>query len=380
MKKILLLLSVMAIMVSCNKTDNEYTITGTATGFENGQKIILQTADSVAIGKMNPIDTIKVENGKFEFKGVAGEPEVSGLLIEGKGNIDLILEGGTIAVALDKDTIRNSKVTGTYNNDELTQYKKDIAVTQKQIQSKAMAFQQANMKKFQDAQAAKDTVVINALVKENQAIMKPMGDQNYTYAESHPKAFLSVILVEGFLYSPDPDFARIKKIYNSFTSELKNTRHGKVIKQKLDAHDSVEVGKIAPDFSAKSPEGKTISLKEAKGKVTIVDFWASWCVPCREENPNVVALYNEFHDKGLNIIGISLDNPKDDAKWKAAIAQDKLTWTQISNLQGWQDPIVKKYNVTAIPATFLLDASGKIVAKNLQGEELKAKVKELLGA
>lgn len=380
MKKILLLLSVTAIMVSCNKSDNEFTISGTAAGFENGQLVILQKADSVAVGKMNPIDTVKIENGKFEFKGISAEPEVSGLLIDGKGNIDLILEGGKIKVELDKDTLRNSKVTGTYNNDELVNYKKEIAVLQKEVQTKAMAFQQANMKKFQDAQAAKDTVVINALVKENQAIMKPMGEQNYVYAETHPKSFLSVILLEGFLYSPEPEFARIKKIYNGLTSELKNTRHGKVVKEKLDAHESVEVGKVAPDFSAKTPEGKTVSLKEAKGKVTIIDFWASWCMPCREENPNVVALYNEFHDKGLNIIGVSLDNPGDDAKWKAAIAQDKLTWPQVSNLQSWQDPIAKKYNVTSIPATFLLDASGKIVAKNLHGEELKAKVKELLGA
>lgn len=380
MKKILLLLSVTAIMVSCNKTDTEYTISGTATGFENGQQIILQSADSTAVGKMISIDTVKVKNGKFEFKGNAVEPEVSGLLIEGKGNIDLILEGGKITITLDKDTLRNSNVTGTYNNDELTQYKKDIAVTQKLVQAKAMAFQQANMKKFQDAQAAKDTVAVNALIKENQAIMKPMSEQNYKYAETHPKSFLSLILAEGLFYSPSPEFVKIKKIYNGLSSELKNTRHGKVVKQKLDAHDAVEVGKVAPDFSAKSPEGKTVSLKDVKGKVTIIDFWASWCMPCREENPNVVALYNEFHDKGLNIVGVSLDNPKDDAKWKAAIAQDKLTWAQVSNLQGWQDPIAKKYNVTSIPATFLLDASGKIVAKNLQGEELKAKVKELLGA
>lgn len=380
MKKILLLLSVTAVMISCNKSDGEFTIEGTATGFENGQAIILQKADTVAVGQMNPIDTVKIENGKFEFKGTITEPEVSGLLIEGKGNIDLILESGKIVVSLDKDTLRNSKVSGTYSNDELVKYKKDIAVLQKQIQTKAQAFQQANMAKFQEAQQNNDTVVINALVKENQAIMKPLIDKNYNYAESNPKSFLSVILAEGFTYSPDVDFVKIKKIYNGLSSELKNTRHGKVIKQKLDAHEAVEVGKVAPDFSANTPEGKTVSLKQASGKVTVIDFWASWCEPCRKENPNVVALYNEFHDKGLNIIGVSLDNEKDNEKWKQAIAADKLTWTQVSNLKGWADPIAKKYNVTSIPATFILDASGKIVAKDLRGEELKAKVKELLGA
>ena len=133
----------------------------------------------------------------------------------------------------------------------------------------------------------------------------------------------------------------------------------------------------AADFSAKTPEGKTVSLKESLGKVTIIDFWASWCGPCRAENPNVVALYNELHSKGLNIIGVSLDD--DATKWKNAIVKDKLTWTQISNLKGWKDPIALNYEVEGIPATFILDAKGNIVAKNLRGDELKAKVKELLG-
>ncbi|MBP4142546.1 TlpA family protein disulfide reductase [Flavobacterium sp. I-SCBP12n] len=119
-----------------------------------------------------------------------------------------------------------------------------------------------------------------------------------------------------------------------------------------------------------------MSLKESLGKVTIVDFWASWCGPCRQENPNVVAIYKELHAKGLNIIGVSLD--KDAAKWKEAIAKDGLTWTQVSNLKFWDEPIAKQYHVESIPATFILDASGHVVAKDLRGDELRAKIIELL--
>lgn len=119
-----------------------------------------------------------------------------------------------------------------------------------------------------------------------------------------------------------------------------------------------------------------VSLKESLGKITIVDFWASWCGPCRAENPNVVAIYKEFHDKGLNIVGVSLD--KDAAKWKEAIAKDNLTWTQVSHLKFWDEPIAAQYKVEAIPATFILDASGKVIAKDLKGDELRAKIKELL--
>jgi thiol-disulfide isomerase/thioredoxin len=119
-----------------------------------------------------------------------------------------------------------------------------------------------------------------------------------------------------------------------------------------------------------------VSLKECLGKVTIVDFWASWCGPCREENPNMVAIYNELHSKGLNVVGVSLD--KDAQKWKEAIAKDKLVWNQVSNLKFWEEPIAKQYKVESIPATFILDAKGNIVAQDLRGEELKAKIKELL--
>lgn len=119
-----------------------------------------------------------------------------------------------------------------------------------------------------------------------------------------------------------------------------------------------------------------MSLKESLGKVTIVDFWASWCAPCRAENPNMVALYKEFHSKGLNIVGVSLD--KDAAKWKEAIAKDKLIWTQVSNLKFWNEPIAIQYQVESIPAPFVLDASGKIIAKGLLGKELRAKIATLL--
>ena len=120
------------------------------------------------------------------------------------------------------------------------------------------------------------------------------------------------------------------------------------------------------------------SLKENLGKATLIDFWASWCPPCRQENPNVVAIYNEFHAKGLNIISVSLDKFAD--KWKQAIEEDKLSWTQVSNLKEMKDPIALQYEVTQIPTTFLLDASGKVVAVDLRGDDLKAKINELLSA
>lgn len=388
MKKIIFLLSAAVVLISCNKVGkDEYIISGTATGIENGKTIILETQD--ATGVMLPKDTVKVENGKFEMKGTITEPAFYAIQLEGaQAKIPFILENGEVTIAINKDSISISKVSGTYNNDEYTSFNQDIT----KVQKKLMDFQTKNMQAMNAAQQAKDTVVINSLMKEFSVIQEEVATTSkakyITYAESHPKSFISALIIQGMLNDPTADVAKSEKLYNSLDESLKKTKPGIAIKTKLaEVKGMPSVGATAPpapateakwraDFSGPNPQGKIISLKESLGKVTIVDFWASWCGPCRQENPNVVALYKELHGKGLNIIGVSLD--KDAKAWKDAIAKDKLTWNQVSNLKFWDEPIAAQYKVQSIPATFILDASGNVVAKDLRGAELRAKVLELL--
>jgi len=386
MRKVILFALVLASIVSCSKVKKgEFLITGTAKGIEDGKTVILQTQDEAAM-MMVPVDTVKIKDGKFEFKGKIKEPTMYSLSFpDFQNGFPVIVESDEIKVEVIKDSINNSRISGTYNNDEFQKFNDEA----KKIQKKMMDFQKKNMQAFNDAQQKQDTATVNKLLKQNNDIQKGLKDMMVKYPDTHPKSFISALIVLEMFKDPNYDAKKIRKLYNSLDEDLRKTKTAKKIKDQLDALDkikstpkpkpvAVNVGQIAPDFSAKTPQGVTVSLKQSLGKVTVIDFWASWCGPCRKENPAVVALYNEFHSKGLNIVGVSLD--KDAAKWKEAIAKDKLTWTHISNLQEFNDPIALQYNIEQIPTTFVLDATGKIVAKDLRGDELKAKVKELLSA
>ena len=380
MKQLFLMLTIFTILFSCNKAgENEYIVTGTINGID-GKTVILEKQDET--GQITPIDTVKIESGKFTFKGTAKEPEMYLIQVEAvQGKIPFILENGDIEMTVNKDSINIAKVSGTYNNDELTSYKE----AGMKIQKKMMKFQQDNTAKMNEAQQKKDTVVMNRLREEYGVFEREFIKQSDDYVATHPKSFITTLIIQGMLNSMNLDLKKVTKYYNALDQSLKDTKTGKSIKTKLDqlgapisAKSGTEIGSIAPDFSAPNPEGKIISLKESLGKVTLIDFWASWCGPCRAENHNVVALYNEFHAKGFNIIGVSLD--KDAAKWKEAISKDKLIWNQISNLKFWEEPIAVTYGVESIPATYLLDASGKIIAKDLRGADLRNKISSLLDA
>ena len=380
MKKILLFLAAAALVTSCNKlAENEYEITGTIDPSMNGKSIYLEKQG----GYMGfiPVDTVKVEDGKFIFKDTVGEPALYFIGVEGDpgSKANFILEPGNIVMEINKDTIFRSKRSGTYNNDKLTEYYDKLEVMNK----KRSDFMAKNNQAMMDARKDNDTVVINRLTKEYEVIGKEMEDINTKFIKDNPKAFISVLMVKQIASSGAVPLAELKELYGSLDSKVKNTKEGKEVAKiftELEQQEAnkanVSVGKKAPDFSAPNPEGKQVSLAESMGKVTIIDFWASWCKPCRMENPNVVAMYKELHGKGLNIIGVSLD--RDAAKWKEAIAADNLTWNHISNLKFWEEPIAQMYGVKSIPATFILDENGTIVATDLRGDELKAKVEELL--
>lgn len=375
MKKLLLVAISTAFLFSCNKethTDG-YQVSGTIDSIEDGIKVFIETPNDQ--GGVITLDTAFVKNGKFEFNGKAKQIEIAYLQIEDlQGKIPFVLENQKITITAYKDSLQASKIGGSYNNDELTKFNKEF----ENFQKKVAKFQAENSDALMAAQQANDTEAMTKISEDYIALEKEFTTFTNSYVTKNPDSFVTLMLLAQMVNNPDADFSKVRADVEALSPELKSTKIGGEIQERLQSLSTTSVGQIAPDFSAPNPEGKIVSLKESLGKVTLIDFWASWCGPCRRENPNVVALYNEFHDKGFNIIGVSLDKEGQKDKWIEAIMVDKLTWTQISNLKYWQDPIAKLYSIQSIPATFLLDADGRIVAKNLRGAELRAKVAELL--
>lgn len=379
MKKILLFLAAASFIASCNRlAENEFEIKGKVDKSLDGKNVFLEHQGGVT--GIEAVDTVKIKDGEFVFKGTVTDPSLHFVQVEGvNGKVEIILENGPIEVTVDKDSTFKSVQGGTYNNDMLHKYYEDVNKTRKVM----MAFQKKNQTAMMDAYKANDTVVMNRLNKEYKKLTEGMTAQSEKFLKDNPKAYIGILLVKQMLSMQRP-VAEVQKFYDGLDAEVKKTKEGKEVADMLAkaktaeaAKGSAAVGTLAPRFTAPSPEGSALSLEKSLGKVTIVDFWASWCKPCRAENPNVVALYNELHSKGLNIIGVSLD--KEAGAWKKAIADDKLTWNHVSNLKFWDEPIAMQYGVSSIPATFVLDAGGKIVAADLRGDALKAKVQELLG-
>ncbi len=381
MKKLFALAFTTAVLVSCNK--DGYTIKGDVKGFEDGTKVYINKQDENGFTK---IDSTEVKGGTFTFKNDK-TPETDIYFIElGKTQefmYPFIFEKGEIKFTFDKEKRDEVKVNGTKNNDLMTSYNDEAYKIQKEI----MDFQQQNQAKFMEAQQKGDQATMQSLMSQITKIQEKYVDQNKKFIDSNKDSYISLLLLTQLAMSDALTPDEIKKYYNDLDASVKDTKKGKEFAENLKKieetqkesqakQDKVAIGKKAPDFSANTPDGKTESLHKNLGKATLIDFWASWCGPCRKENPNVVALYNKYKAQGLKIIVVSLDKEKD--AWVKAIADDKLDWLQVSNLKFWDDAIAKDYAVEAIPATFILDANGTIVAKDLKGAELDAKIAELL--
>ncbi len=370
MKKIVAMAAVVLALVSCQENKGFF-ISGTAKGMEDGSKIYVSQLTNPT-QRPERIDSTVIEGEKFELDMEEVEsPNLSFLEFENlNGNVIFIAENEQLSIEVYKDSIRNSKVKGGQENIVLTTYLDHLKEMNKKVgegrQEMQQAFQQQDSTKLEKLQKAEQELMDNDKVFKKKMV------------EDHPDSFVSVMVISDLLNMKSYPTSEIKELYESLNDKVKQSKLAKSLENNLESAGAVDIGSKAPNFTAPTPEGGELSLNKALGAVTIVDFWAAWCKPCRVENPNVVKIYEKYHDQGLEIVGVSLDRPGEKDKWLQAIEDDGLPWHQVSNLQFWNDPVAKKYGIRAIPATFILDEEGVIVARDLRGDELEAKVAELL--
>ncbi|MBW2961416.1 redoxin domain-containing protein [Mesonia aestuariivivens] len=373
MKKVLLIV-LAALAISCqNEGKNEKaTLKASVSNLENGTEVYLARLGGE--GRPVPIDTTTVKEGDFEIDLPAVDFQTLNIITfkDVRGNVVFINENQPLTATIYKDSLRSSKIEGGKENELFNNYIEQLKESGKEMNAMVKSFQEENPDMMQNPE------LIAQIRAKQQEFQEQDDKKREEIMKNNPNSLVSILILSDMLNSKSIATNEAKEIFNNLAEEVQNSEIGASVNKTLEQASATSVGSKAPDFSAPTPEGETLALKDALGKVTIIDFWASWCKPCRMENPNVVKLYNEYHEKGLNILGVSLDKDGQKDKWLKAIKDDGLTWQHVSNLKYWQGPIAKLYNIRSIPATFILDENGVIVAKDLRGEELKAKVAEML--
>ncbi len=367
MKKTSLLLILLGLLFwQCGSVPQpvRYHIKGKITGMDN-KKVYLSSFDKNL--KSIDLDTVTIIDSIFNFNIQQQNPMIAIIKFEdAKLRIPVIMGDGNIDMVVDKYNPFESDLTNTTSQ-----------LTKKFFQYEAYANKdkQQGMILMQKYRTQADSIKRDSIKNAFDRWRKNAEAYQYDYINKN-KDIVGLIVMQSIAVSKDADFKKIRTAFNSYPENVKKSILGKHINTLILTKGATEIGGKAPNFTGITPEGKKLSLTQAMGKVTVIDFWASWCRPCRNENPYVVEIYNKYHDQGLNIIGISLDKNKE--SWLHAIKDDGLKWQHVSSLKFWQEPIAKLYGVMAIPQTFIIDAKGIIRAKNLKRQELENKIKELL--
>tara|TARA_R110000850_G_scaffold274786_2_gene412785 strand:+ start:15074 stop:16210 length:1137 start_codon:yes stop_codon:yes gene_type:complete len=344
--------------------------TGKIPGAANGSKIYFQKVD----GNNQPfdVDTIAVQDEAFSFElEKLKYPEV-GLLNFRNLNTTLIFfqQDEDINAEFDMANLYESTFEGGKENALFLSFKNDILEYDRRKKDNMEALNEArkNMANAEVVQLQTEAAVIS---NEEKVYKKEFIEKNIN-------SVIAMMMLNEMISKRELKKDEVEALMSKRNANIPENVFTRLVETNLEMLSTAEVGNTAPDFSGPTPEGDQLSLNEAMGKVTLIDFWASWCRPCRIENPNVVRVHNQYKDQGFNIISVSLDRPGEREKWLNAIKDDKMDWYHVSNLQFWNDPIARKYGVRSIPATYILDENGVIVAKNVRGQALGQKVGELI--
>ncbi|WP_026898485.1 TlpA disulfide reductase family protein [Daejeonella oryzae] len=364
MKRIILVgLVCLAALGSC-KNNDEFNINGKVENAGSIKKVELYEMDQL-------IDSAFLnEDQEFKFRRISPEPNFYTMVIGDKNFLIIARNGDEIDFETDFTDSKNTySISGSKDSEKIREFNQVSNEYGKIYQDIQATYSQEISKN----PAAKDSI-FKSLMPQFQQNMDAYSQKALQFGEENKDnlaGFYAVGTIDQSRYESQlikyaeevkPKFPKNKAV-QSFTDKMMSLK-------------PVSVGQPAPQFELPTPEGKIIKLSDLKGKYVLLDFWASWCAPCRDENPNIVKQYNSFKNKGFTVLGVSLDKGK--GAWEKAIADDKLTWTHVSELKEWDGKVSIAYRVESIPSSFLLDPQGKIIAKNLRGAELENFLKKTL--
>ena len=358
MKKTILLALLIALgAASAVAQGGDIQVKGKIDGIKKGRLYLLARASETATDTLGFCD---FKRGKFVLKATATEPLMAQLVVEGfSGGFAFFAEPGVSYEALLSEK-ENFYIRGGQLNDAYTAHMKNSASMQTRIADLQQRYDALRAeRKFRGASLVNDTLRIEqeklrglttAFLDCNDNLIKA-----YTYCSN--------------IEMRDANLRETRSLYADLSEAAKSSQYGRIIKERIARLAKTEGGAKAPDFTLPDVQGNMVTMSNVKAKIKIVDFWASWCGPCRLNNPALRKIYDEFHAKGLEIIGVSLDTNK--AAWEKAIEKDGLNWINVSSLKGWKCDLVRQYNVTGVPSIFILDEHNNILATGLKGEQLR---------
>ncbi|SMO38719.1 TlpA disulfide reductase family protein [Solitalea koreensis] len=353
-----ILLSLFCLFIAgemCAQTNTNFVLNGKIKNLKDGEKVSLL---AYKFSKGEKIDTLCsdfVKNGCFKLQGSVSHPSFYYLYVRGNLRYPLFIENSKMELA--GDSLKAAKLSGSKTNDEFVSFKQTTLPIEDELLRMAKSWPKENAHREEDRKKAGE------LASQKTKLI-------FAFVNTHPNSFVSpALLLTNGTYELDP--VVYSPIYDKFSEAVKNSYAAKTIKSRLDKATKIKVGDIAPSFSAQTPDRKELSLAAVlkESKLTLIDFWASWCGPCRTFGAELIPIYNRFHAKGLNVLSVSVDDSAD--KWKNAIKADNYPWYHVSELKGFHSEIPQAYAISFVPATFLVDQNGKIIAKNPTIEQLE---------